>query len=100
MIQSLRLEPYCWSTREIGELTDHQFWEQIIKPAIARNRRQRNRPRNPSPTDNRMPTKEEYVAGGVALGGRKEDMEATYDKWLASKENNNATPETDTRSDC
>lgn len=97
VIRTLVNEPFCWTPKQARKITDYQFYELIIKPAIMRNRNRDGKFADVrgSRKKKRMPTKEEYVVGGVMLGGIKADLEAAYDRWLASKGNKNATATND-----
>lgn len=72
---------------EAGEVTEYQFWELYVNPALERNRRAgggsgRSRPVR---VKSRPPTRDEYVRGGVALGGDADAMSASYDRIAAAQ---------------
>lgn len=53
-------EPFCYTPAEAARVTDYQFRELVVKPALRRRRRRKSR---------RLPTREQYVAQGLALNG-------------------------------
>lgn len=89
MIRTLCGEPFCWPLSEARKVTDHWFHEMIVLPAVERARkrsggRRGGRGHRPA-TLKRLPTREEYVAGGVLLGGNAEEMGRAYDAWRATQ---------------
>lgn len=76
-------EPFWVPRAEIGELTDWHVWNQYIKPALQRNRKPGEGKRRRRKAD-RLPTREEYIAAGVHLGGDADDLGRAYDQWAAS----------------
>lgn len=46
---------------------------------------QRRKPIGNPQTLKRMPTREEYVSGGIILGGNREEFEQAYDRWAAEE---------------
>ncbi len=57
-----------------------------MKPAVRRSRNGKRKPRRGSgPGLSRLPTREEYVAFGVQIGGTREGMERQYDEWAATQ---------------
>lgn len=89
MIRTLCGEPFCWPLSEARKVTDHWFHTVIVMPAVERARR-RDGGRVGSgghkpATLKRLPTREEYVAGGVLLGGNAEEMGRAYDLWKATQ---------------
>lgn len=89
--ETLCNEPWCWSPREVDELTDFQIWELVIKPAVEkskeREKRNPNRGRVGVPDKKtRLPTREEYVLIGQKFHGDPEVMGKEYDKWAESEQ--------------
>jgi len=73
---------------EAGEVTEYQFVELYLKPALERNRRaggESGRRGRPVRVKSRPPTRDEYVRGGVALGGDADAMSASYDRIAAAQ---------------
>jgi hypothetical protein len=95
--QILLADPFRVAHAEIGELTDDQIWELYIHPELERAKK--NRPRGEGAEEeepekkgrSRLPTRDEYIAGGLALGGNAEDLGKAYDQWAASKEGKRLT---------
>ena len=92
MYETLCGEPWCWTPQVIGELTDYQVWELVLRPALRRARefdrkRSGSKGRRPRPS-NKLPDREEYVQGGMLLtgAGTREHWEREYDKFVASQE--------------
>jgi hypothetical protein len=81
VLQTLCNEPWCWPPEQARKITDDQFYYLFVKPS----RRKESRKRGGSVNNGRMPTKGEYVAGGVALGGNAEDFEKSYDEWVKTQ---------------
>jgi hypothetical protein len=72
---------------EAGEVTEYQFWELYVNPAVERQRRTEERGgKRPGRVKSKPPTREEFVRSGVALGGDPEAMGEGYDRWAASPE--------------
>lgn len=78
-------EPFCWTHEQAAAVTDAWFLEVIVKTAVKRHRRRARRPADSSPTLKRLPTREEYIRGGVLLGGNEEEMGRAYDVWAAKQ---------------
>lgn len=59
----------------------------IVRPAAQRTaaRRAAERGKERPATLKRMPTREEYVQGGVMLGGDADAMGKAYDAWAAKQ---------------
>jgi hypothetical protein len=78
-------EPWTKLPSEVGELTDWQIWNLLIRPAVRRSRAargKRKRRKGPDP----LPNRDEFIAGGLHFGGTAEHWAKAYDEWAASEE--------------
>jgi hypothetical protein len=83
-------EPWCWTPDQVGKLTDAQLWDIYLKPAIERQKEQERarrgkRKRKPDPFGG-IPSRAEFIAGGLHFGLTEEQAAAQYDEWAATEE--------------
>lgn len=69
---------------EIGELTDWHVWELYIKPALRKAGKKAGK--GGKKRKLRLPTRDEFIATGVHLGGNPDALGRQYDEWAASDE--------------
>ncbi len=84
VLQTLCNEPWCWTPEQARKITDDQFYYLFVQPSRRKERRKHGRSANKG----RIPNRSDYVLGGVALGGKQEDMERAYDEWLKTQQVN------------
>lgn len=79
-------EPFLWKPWDVGRITD-EWYERVIADYARKRNRAQGGPRSPAdrPGAKRLPSKKEYVAVGVTLGGNREDLEAGYARWRAKQ---------------
>lgn len=88
-------EPWCWTPREVSQLTDYQAWELVIRPAVKKSREMRRERGGRGPqvghgwekSPRKLPNREQYVLVGERLGVPREVSEAEYDRWAATQMN-------------
>lgn len=82
-------EPWCFAPEQIGKLTDWQIWELYVKPAVRRQRDATRKGRGRKPPKDRyggVPSREEFIKGGLHFGLTAEHLGAEFDRWAATEE--------------